>query len=163
TALTRVTPAASGSSANAPSKVVVNVAVTDRAAVIITGQSAVVPAHVPPQPENVAPAAAVAVSGTVVPGANAALHVGAQPTRAGAATVAPARENAASARRRRQRHDRAGAEGPRTHVSAGDPRGRRHHRARPCFGAVDCEQERLAQLHDSLERAVAPSAVVHDV
>src|SRR5207245_1807147 len=72
-----------------PGKVVRNVAVTDRAAVIGTVQSAVVPAHAPLQPENVAPAAVKAVSVTVVPGTNAAAHVAPQPIPAGLLLTLP--------------------------------------------------------------------------
>src|SRR3989441_2176290 len=89
TALRGVAPASSGSSANAPGKAGRNVALTDRAAVIGTVQSAVVPAHAPLQPENVAAAAVRAVSVTVAPGTNAAAHVAPQPIPAGLLLTLP--------------------------------------------------------------------------
>src|SRR5438046_10068173 len=52
-------------------------------------QSPAVPAHAPLQPENVAPAAAVAVSVTAVPGANAATHVAPQLIPAGLLLTLP--------------------------------------------------------------------------
>jgi hypothetical protein len=51
-----------------------NVAVTERAAVIVTVQ-ALVPVHAPPQPANVEPPAAAAVSVTDVPLAYGALQL----------------------------------------------------------------------------------------
>src|SRR6478672_5503887 len=54
---------------------VVNDAVTDLAAVICTVQVGIVPLHAPPQPENVAPAAGVAVSVTVALTAGVVLQV----------------------------------------------------------------------------------------
>src|SRR5439155_900880 len=50
---------------------------------------AVVPAHAPLQPENVAPAAVRAVSVTVVRGTNAAAHVAPQPIPAGLLLTLP--------------------------------------------------------------------------
>jgi len=68
----------------------VKVAVAARAADIVTVQ-AVVPAHAPLHPENVAPAAATAVSVTAVPGENTAGHVafGPQPIPAGVLRTVP--------------------------------------------------------------------------
>ena len=43
------------------------VAVTDRAALIVTGHVGLVPVQLPPQPPNVDPLAAVAVSVTLAP------------------------------------------------------------------------------------------------
>src|SRR5206468_9409396 len=80
-----------------------------------------------------------------------------------AAAAAPAREDAARRRRRAERHDGARAESPRAHAAAVDSRGRRCDRARPRAGASDRQRERLARLHDALERAVAAEAVMHDV
>jgi len=51
-----------------------NVAVTPRAAVMLTVHLGAVPLHAPPQPENVAPLVGVAVSVIVVPELNVALH-----------------------------------------------------------------------------------------
>ena len=90
--MTKATPAARGSSANAPPKLAANVAVTDRAALIVMPQSPAVPAHAPLQPENVAPAAATAVSVTIVPGANAATHVAPQLIAAGLLLTLPGPE-----------------------------------------------------------------------
>src|SRR5439155_11023140 len=81
-----------------------------------------------------------------------------------APAAAPAREDAARRRRRAERHDGARPEHPRAHAAAVDPRGRRRDRARPNAGTSDRHEERLARLHDALERAVAAhQTVMHDV
>ncbi|MBK7001894.1 MAG: hypothetical protein IPH35_18575 [Rhodoferax sp.] len=65
-----------------------NVAITLLAAVILTVQVPV-PLHAPPQPAKLLPAAGVAASVTLVPLANAALHVLPQLMPAGALVTVP--------------------------------------------------------------------------
>jgi hypothetical protein len=63
-----------------------NVAVTSRDCVMLTVQVVVEPGHAPLHPENVAPAAAVAVNVTLVPRSNCAEHAAPQSMPAGLAS-----------------------------------------------------------------------------
>jgi hypothetical protein len=60
---------------NPGSGMTANVAVADRAALIVIEQLAAVPVQAPLHPANVEPVAGVAVSVTTVPEVNVALHV----------------------------------------------------------------------------------------
>jgi hypothetical protein len=60
---------------NPGSGMTANVAVTDRAALIVTEHVETAPLHAPVHPENVEPVAGVAVKVTTVPEVNVALHV----------------------------------------------------------------------------------------